>query len=537
MGLRALGDAAWLFEAGGDDPHARLELVLKLSQLLAEQRIPAVRDVVSSFASVAVHFDPSDGQRVLAWLQSLPPPRAEMVGPMHARTVTVPVVYGGEDGPDLEAVAAMLGRSREEIVKLHSEADYTVAALGFSPGFPYLLGLPQELQIPRRAAPRPVAAGSVAIAGNQAGIYPFESQGGWQVLGRAALTLFDPARPEPALLRAGDRVRFVTEQRIEPNIRPCLPPVIVEGGIELPDPGAFTTVQDLGRPGYQSIGVSPGGAVDPVAARVANRLVGNPDDAAVLECCMRGPMLRFSAPTRVAFLGWADARCGRPIELPASGEIDLRGRMTSLRGYVAIAGGIDLPRVLGSRATDVRAGFGGWQGRALQAGDCLPIGPPREGPRPGNWWVGWPRAEVADRPIELRFLPGMQAGWFHKRAQDRFRGAFYQISPISDRTGARLNGAPLELEQSRELVSQPVVAGSVQVPPDGQPIVLLAERQTIGGYPQIGHVISADLPKLARAWPGTRLRFREVGLDEARAAWSEQQRDFEFLQGGLDFLR
>jgi KipI family sensor histidine kinase inhibitor len=537
MGLRALGDSAWLFEAGGNDPRARLELVLKLSQLLDEQRIPAVRDVVSSFASVAVHFDPSDGQPVLAWLQTLPPPGAERVGPMAARTVTVPVVYGGDDGPDLEAVATLLGRSREDVIKLHSEADYTVAALGFSPGFPYLLGLPGELQIPRRATPRKVAAGSVAIGGNQAGVYPFESQGGWQVLGRTALDLFDPARPEPALLRTGDRVRFVPAQRVQPDIRSALPPVMVKSGIEIADPGAFTTVQDLGRPGYQSLGVSPGGAVDPVAARVANRLVGNPDDAAVLECCMRGPVLRFCAAARVAFLGWVDARCGRPMELPGGGEIDLRGPMSSLRGYVAIAGGIDLPRVLGSRATDVWAGFGGWQGRTLQAGDCLPIGPPREGPRPGNWWVGWPLAEVAGRPLELRFLPGIQAGWFHKRALERFRGALYQISPISDRTGVRLDGPVLDLEEPRELVSQPVVAGSVQVPPDGLPIVLLAERQTIGGYPQIGQVISADLPKLARAWPGTRLRFREVGLDEARAAWHEQQRDFGFLRGGLDFRR
>ena len=131
----------------------------------------------------------------------------------------------------------------------------------------------------------------------------------------------------------------------------------------------------------------------------------------------------------------------------------------------------------------------------------------------------------------------MQADWFPETTNKQFRSAVYHVSPVSDRTGARLEGPALERMGKHELVSQPVVAGSVQVPPDGQAIVLLAERQTIGGYPQIGHVISADLPKLARAWPGTRVRFREVTLEQARAAWRDQQRELRLLQAGLDFLR
>ena len=139
--------------------------------------------------------------------------------------------------------------------------------------------------------------------------------------------------------------------------------------------------------------------------------------------------------------------------------------------------------------------------------------------------------------IELRFLSGMQAGWFTEKSRTDFRKAVYRTSPMSDRMGARLEGPELKLEEDREMVSQPVAAGSVQVPPDGAPIVLLTERQTIGGYPQIGHVISADLPLLARAWPGTPMRFREVTLDEARAAWRDLQRELAFLQTGLGFLR
>lgn len=537
MGLRALGDSAWLFEAGGTDPRSRLELILKLAGILERERIPEVRDVVSSFSSVAVHFDPSDGELVLSWLTDLPPPPPGFAETNEVRLLDVPVVYGGQHGPDLAAVAKALGRSEEEVVKLHSGADYTVAALGFSPGFPYLMGLPEELRLPRLASPRRVAAGSVAVAGDQAGVYPFDSQGGWHVLGATGLVLFDPYRSEPSLLKPGDRVRFVPVSRLDVSARFHPPAFRAEKGVEIIDPGAFTTVQDPGRPGYQKFGVSPGGAADPVAAVVANRLVGNPDDAAVLECCMTGPVLEFHEDTRVAFVGWSDWRAGKVIDQRAGSGIDLRSPMLSVRGYVAIAGGIEVPRLMGSRATDTRAGFGGWFGRKLQAGDCLPVGPRGGGPRVGDWRIGWPRIEARGRMIELRFVAGMQSAWFTAASRRVFAGSVYQINPVSDRMGVRLDGPGLELAEPRGMSSQPVVAGSVQVPPDGRPIVLLTERQTIGGYPQIGHVISADLPQLARAWPGTPLRFREVSLDEARAAWRDLQRDFGFLHAGLEFLR
>jgi KipI family sensor histidine kinase inhibitor len=537
MGLRALGDSAWLFEAGGSDPRSRLELVLKLARILERERIPEVRDVVSSFTSVAVHFDPADGELVLSWLTNLPPPPPGFADASEVRSLEVPVVYGGEYGPDLTAVARAVGRSEEEVVKLHSGADYTVAAVGFSPGFPYLMGLPDELRLPRLATPRRLAAGSVAVAGNQAGIYPFESQGGWHVLGTTGLAMFDPYRREPSLLRPGDRVRFVPESRLDVAAKFHPAAFHCDKGVEIIDPGAFTTVQDLGRPGYQNLGVSPGGVADPVAARVANRLVGNPDGAAVLECCMTGPVLEFHEDTRVAFVGWSDGRAGTAMELKAGAGIDLRSPMISVRGCVAIAGGIEAPQLMGSRATDVRAGFGGWYGRKLQAGDRLPIGPMGGGLLHGDWRVGWPRMAARGRMIELRFVAGMQSSWFATDTRQLFARSVYQISPVSDRMGVRLDGPVLELAEPREMSSQPVVAGSVQIPPAGQPIVLLTERQTIGGYPQIGNVISADLPKLARAWPGTPLRFREVSLDEARAAWRDLERDFAFLHAGLEFLR
>ena len=261
-------------------------------------------------------------------------------------------------------------------------------------------------------------------------------------------------------------------------------------------PGALTTVQDAGRPGYESSGVSPGGAVDLQALRVANLLVGNNEDAAVLEICIRGPVLKFHAETVVALVG----ATGRPQRVAAGETLDFSKPTSGIRACLAVAGGMRVPEILGSMATDLRAGFGGFHGRALRAGDRLNFGEAGPAPRNGDWHVG--QLEGNSR-IELRFLPGVQQHWFSETARRRFRGEAYQLTPRSDRMGARLAGAELKLAEPREMISQPVACGSVQVPPDGQPIILLAERQTIGGYPQIGHVISVDLPKLARAWPGT----------------------------------
>lgn len=528
MGLHALGDSAWLFKAGGSSPEKKLELVLRLRRLLELHAIPEIVDIVSSFDSIAVHFHPADGRKVLDHLTSLHLEESAERQPLQSRSIAIPVAYGGSD---LQSLADAKKLSVSEIIGLHRSAEYTVAAIGFSPGFPYLQGLPVQLHQPRHSSPRKVAAGSVAIAGDQAGIYPFASQGGWHVIGRTDAVLFDPHRDPPALLQPGDKVRFVEVEMLVESEPPKREPESPTGGIRVIEPGALSSIQDHGRWGRQHLGVSPGGAADPVLASIANRLVGNTDEAAVIESTMTGPLLRFDVDTRVAWVGWADESSGKPHDIRAGGIIDLRKRMCHLRGYIAVAGGIDVPEVLGSRATDLRAVLGGHHGRALLAGDILPVGKAGTARVSANWHISWPRPEGSI--VELRYLRGMQADWFNGQAHRRLSGSYYEISPTSDRTGTRLKGAKLELKEPREMISQPVVFGSVQVPPDGQPIVLMSERQTIGGYPQIGHVISADIPRLARAWPGTQVRFRETDLDEARHAWDELQRDLGLLNAGL----
>jgi KipI family sensor histidine kinase inhibitor len=533
MGWRALGDSAWLFEPGGGDPAARLARVLGLLAGLQETRIAEVRDIVASFETVAVHFDPADGEAVLDWLLTQPPPD----GGRHSfsgRSFEIPVDYTPAAGSDIEDVARRLGIRPQEVAAIHAGADYLVAAVGFSPGFPYLLGLDPRLALPRKPIPARVPAGSVAIAGGQAGIYPNASLGGWHVLGRTDARLFDPSRQPAALLRPGDRVRFVPASTLAPSHASLAGDVHPSAAdIEVIDPGVSSTIQDTGRPGHQHSGVSPGGAADWVSAAVVNHLVGNPATHAVLECAVSGPLLRFHKPQTAAWLGWRHGS-GRPVAFRPGDLLDLRSRMDSMRGYLAIAGGFDVPEILGGRSTDVRAGLGGYQGRPLRAGDLIAAGVPSSPtPTAGCWQVAWPRAAST---LKLRFLAGMQAAWFDAPSAELLRSTIYQTTSASDRTGIRLRGPALKLAHPRELVSQPVVRGSIQVPPNGTPIVLLSECQTIGGYPQIGHVISADLPALARALPGTPVVFEEVTLDQARHAWREIKRGLAMLRTGLSFL-
>jgi KipI family sensor histidine kinase inhibitor len=529
MTIRPLGDSAWLVEFGNLEAHAAWPRVLGLAEALQRHRPAEVEDVVSSFASLAVRVRGPGAEAVRAWIA-----RTTFADRFpDGAAVEIPVCYGGECGPDLADVSRLTGLAPEEIVAAHHGAEYTVAAVGFAPGFPYLAGLPEALRVPRRETPRlAVPAGSVAIAGGQAGIYTFASPGGWQVIGRTGAPLFDPQKSPPALLKPGDRVRFVPVESLPATPRETAVSALPASPawIEVLDPGGRTSVQDSGRPGWETAGVSPGGAADARSLRLANLLVGNAASAAGLEFCVRGAVLKFHGAATVALA--AGMAKSRPV---ADGEtVDFSKLPSGVRACLAIAGGILVPPVLGSAATDSQAGFGGFSGRCLRAGDRLPVGAPGRIPASGGWHAGRPDVRGG---IVLRFLRGVQAEWFSENARETFASAIFQVTPDSDRMGARLSGPPLRLAEPREMLSQPVACGSVQVPPDGQPIVLLAGRQTIGGYPQVGHVITVDLPKLARAWPGTAVRFREVSWDAARAALRREELAFARLRAGLDLLK
>lgn len=536
MSWHTLGDSAWLATFPGGDAGLRLRSALDLARRLREAGLPGVADVVNGYDTVAVWCDPADLSHVGADLMRLSEDTPSH-DPDGSRCLEIPVHYGGDDGPDLIEVAAKLGLSPTEVVSLHRGAEFEVATIGFSPGFPYLTGLPEALILPRKSTPRRVRAGSVAIAGKQAGIYPNDSPAGWHVIGRTPLRLFDPMAADPSTLRAGDRVRFVPADGScpDPQPQPWKARETDGSACAVIDAGSRTTIQDGGRPGFRAVGVTRGGAVDPVSLAVANLLVGNPPSAPALECCVTGPRLRFERTTRVSWVGWHGG--GRSMDFAAGEEIDLRRGLTGVTGYVAIAGGIAVDPCMGSAATDLRGGFGGMAGRALWKGDRLAVGQSSTRiPRPGNWRVEWPERPPRDKVLEIRCLAGHQAPRFSMTARRAFHDSLFPLGSDSDRMGLRFHGPRVEPPAGFEMVSQPVVAGTVQIPPDGRPTVLMAEAQTLGGYPQIAHVISADLPLLARAWPGTRVRFRLVELAEAIDAWAALRDELAVLRAGLHCL-
>ncbi|MCW3813717.1 biotin-dependent carboxyltransferase family protein [Micromonospora sp. DR5-3] len=276
--------------------------------------------------------------------------------------------------------------------------------------------------------------------------------------------------------------------------------------IEVLRAGALTTVQDQGRPGYAHLGVPRSGALDPAALRLANRLVGNPETAAGLEITLTGCALRVTRAVTVALTGAevdvrADRRAGdvgRPLSLPAGAVLRIGPARVGLRSWLAVSGGIDVPPVLGSRATDTLSGLGP---PPVRDGDRLPLGRPAGHPAPVDVTAG---PALPDR-LRLTVRPGPRHDWFTPAALDLLFTTAYAISPASNRVGARLVGAALPRAVAGELPSEGLVLGAVQVPPDGQPLIFLADHPTTGGYPVIGVV--DDVTPLAQARPGTTVTF------------------------------
>ncbi|MDQ7801086.1 MAG: 5-oxoprolinase subunit PxpB [Armatimonadota bacterium] len=504
MDVLPFGSRALLVRLGTAVDPRLLAQVLHVDRWL--RKVPGVVETVPAYASLLVHFDPQtvDAEALAERARQAPDsPEA----PLEGRPHEVPVVYGGEFGPDLAEVARWAGLSEREVVELHTGTEYLVYMLGFSPGFPYMGTVPQRIAVPRLPQPRPrVPSGSVAVAGRQTGIYPSPSPGGWRILGRTPLQVFDPARRPPALFEVGDRVRFVAVEEADwqaaPPVREREPDgvpafVVLDGGL-------LCSVQDLGRFGYRRFGVPVSGAMDPEALRQANAAVGNAPECAGLEFTWPGPALEALVDVEVALAG-ADfgAEVDRsPVPLGEAVRVR-RGQVLRFRTprwgswcYLAVAGGVQAPEVLGSRSTHVPSGLGG---KVLRRGDLV-----RRARRiPG---VTKPAAPRGSGP--LRVVAGPHLAAFEPGALDRFLADEYVVTARSDRSGYRLEGPRVAHAGAGEILSEGMVVGAVQVPPSGQPIVLMPDGPTTGGYPVLAVVVEEDLPRLAQKRPGERVRFQ-----------------------------
>jgi KipI family sensor histidine kinase inhibitor len=614
MRTRAAGDAALLVEAGGRAG--------ALAAALRAERLPGVLDAVAGARTVLVLTEPGswDLGELASLVAAVPDAAPEPAGQAIAE---IPVRY---DGPDLAEVARLTGLTAGEVVARHAAREYTVGWLGFSPGFPYLTGLDPALAVPRLAVPRlRVPGGSVAIAAGLAAVYPSESPGGWRLLGRTTVALWNAEREPPALLAAGMRVRFRPVSELpEPAPGPppsapgvpgvpgvsgvpgTSPPALAgsddpEGfaspstpdpsgswraaaAIEVVRPGPLATVQDLGRPALGHLGVPRSGAADTASLRRANELAGNPPEAAGLEFTLGRAVLRFGRDALAALTGAAApvrlatgpgqaaiaVEFGAAFEVPAGALLRIGSPATGLRTYLAVRGGIDVPAVLGSRSADLLSRLGP---APLRAGDLLPVGTARPagtvtpgaagahgtaGPGTtvhGTAGVatgrgGQPRGPASTGPVELGVLAGPRDDWFAAGAIEFLCSAPYVVTPASDRTGLRLDGRALPrasgstgesaagentagentagentagentggennagsstADRTGELASEGMVTGALQVPPDGQPILLLADHPVTGGYPVIAVVRSADIGPAAQLRPGQLVTFRLI---------------------------
>ncbi|MFC3073696.1 urea amidolyase family protein [Shinella pollutisoli] len=514
-----------------------LEATLALFDALSAARPEGVAELVPAARTLMVRFDPrvtgparlADGIAALDLSE-----RRARVG----ETFDIPVVY---DGEDLADVAEILGWTVEEVIRRHTAATHTVAFTGFAPGFAYMTSDDPGFDVPRRKSPRVrIPAGSVAIAGPFSGIYPSDSPGGWQLLGRTPLAMWDTSRFRPALLAPGDRVRFRDMAALEKStsLRPTPPrprpisPVQEEaagrpegdgrpaGGLRVTRTDRPALFQDRGRPGRADQGVAESGALDRDSLAEANLAVGNPPGTAALEIAFGGFALRADRPVTLAVAGapcplairTAGGRTvavpsGRPFALDAGDELTLGLPPEGMRSYLALRGGFAVAPVLGSASTDTLAKIGP---APVTAGDVLM---PAEGravavdpfrPAPA-------RLPKAGETVTLDIVPGPRTDWFTDRGVETLAAQDWEVTAESSRVGMRLAGSrPLERHDAAELPSEGTPRGAIQVPHSGQPVLFLADHPLTGGYPVIGVVASHHLGLAGQIPIGARIRFNAL---------------------------
>ncbi len=520
MRVRRAGPAAWYVDVA-ESPSPEVAARLGALQRALLEGAPApVRDVVPGYTNLLIEVRPGASMgRLRRWLEAT----AQSVeeggpGPTPARHL-VSVRYG--EGADRAELEARLNLPWERIATLHAGARYTVAFLGFTPGFPYLLGLPRELVTPRRESPRPrVPGGSVAIAGEQAGIYPSASPGGWWIVGHTGERLFDREAWPPTRWAAGDEVRFLPSgpdpegapaRSAEPGASDARVPAAPLGDagaapalevLEAWPPSATLQAGPRWRVGH--LGLAQAGALDATAHLLANRAVGNAADAAALELLALPLTLRALAPVTAAvacgghrvLLDGRPAPCQRPFAWRPGAVLELLpgGRAGGNASYLALAGGVAAHAYGGSSSTDVRAGVGGSR-RALRGGDVLALGAGRIASTVGAGAALRPRYPAR---IGLRIHPGPQ---YDPDTFRRLLASTFKVAGL-DRTGVRLDGPPLP-QPAPDIRSEGVPWGALQLPADGHPIVLLADRGRTGGYAKPAVVDVRDLWQLAQAPVGT----------------------------------
>lgn len=521
-----------------------LDQTLALLASLKGDPIPGVEELVPAARTILVSWRPTI-QSFAALVEVI---AARDISGAVARddtVVTIPVRY---DGEDLDEVAQILGITTDEVIRRHTDSDYTVAFTGFAPGFAYLTGGHPSLDVPRRTTPRTrLPAGSVGLAGTFSGVYPQASPGGWQILGTTPVAMWDIARDVPALLQPGFRVKFVDASTVsladfgigtgtgtgigtntvnhDESSRGAQPQAeddVPEGAaLEVLSAGLQTIFQDTGRHGQAGQGVSASGAMDQRALKTANRLVGNASDVACLETVNGGLRLRSRGETVVAVTGaeaplaittaqgknWLAASY-RPVSLADGDTLAIGQPVAGVRSYVAVRGGFAVRPVLGSCSTDTLANVGPSH---VAGGNVLAVRTALRGAIVGEAQepvAGLPRP---DEEVVLDVSMGPRTDWFTPEAVELLRSQRWRVTPQSNRVGLRLAGdATLTRAVPGELPSEGTALGAIQVPPSGQPVLFLADHPLTGGYPVIGVVAPHHLDLAGQIPVNAWIRFNPV---------------------------
>ncbi len=527
-----------------------IQSVNRITHLIIDHQAKWMRDIAPGLDSILIHLDfqhqiPQQirdiaKQDILNWITQYCA-NEDHTFSIQNTTHLLRVCYDPAVAPDLMRSAEQCQISVRELIERHKNSKFTADMIGFMPGFAYFSGLDPKLSLPRLSTPRPlVPAGSVAIVGEQTVIYPSPSPGGWNLIGQCPDRLFDPQKNPPTLFRPGDQIQIqeisLRELKELEAFRQVSPrsEKVIQKDIEVLSVGLLTTIQDLPRYGMMHIALSPGGAVDQAAMHLANALVGNEGDEAVLEMTSSGAKLWFHKETLIA---WVGAQCdvlmnqqtlrsNRPTWVKADSIVEFKHFHHGFRIVMAIAGGIDAPEVLGRRGTHLFANLGP---KKIKKGDFLGLKKPTQAfnrpylqklhqssleIRAAKWSIASPYVSDAE-VIDVFAMNGQQLHLLTELEQQAFWRTIWTVSSQSNRMGIRLQGDFSIQTTLSGISSQGLTFGTIQLPSSGEPIIMLCEHQTTGGYPKLAEVIESEQSKLAQLKPGQKIRLQPIQVADA----------------------
>ena len=528
------------------DIHELSKLLLSNKPLWAAEIVPGLDSLVIQLQYT--HESPKlTRQQAFAELEKIQQQLAKQKrgSTYPAKIHRIQVCYHPDVALDLHAIAKACQLSIEETIQLHKKNLYTADILGFMPGFAYFSGLNPKLGLPRLSSPRPaVPKGSVAIAELQTAIYPRTTPGGWNLIGRSPNQMFDIQNQPPGLFMAGDQMQieeitldefYIQDQKnVHQEIIHTLDETNQGASIEVLQSGTFSTIQDKPRSGLSHWAVGPGGACDLSSLHLANALVGNPLEMAAIEMTSSGPSLLFHQATCVA---WVGAHCdgivdgrripgNRPVWLAQGSTLKFSPLNPGFRALLAIGGGLQLPRILGCSGSHISADIGP---KRLEKGQILSLINPQSPlqspflkslfkedalPSFAKWHIKSPFTPL-ETITPIYCLAGPHLSFLSIQERELFWSTIWTVSNQSNRMGLRLKSDFKVKKGLPNIPSQAITFGTVQFPPSHEPIVMLAEHQTTGGYPRLAEVIHSNFIKLAQVKPGSKIQLIPVDIEEA----------------------